>query len=165
MSVQIPRTDAETEAGTKGEVQLLPPWSDQHQFRSIVLVTTKDHSRQFRRVSRSSNERPSDTCHGTTDTLLELSTRTRWWKTRGGVRTEIGELPEARARRRAAPTVVLTLSIPLPGSRPRRGAAGADPRVLTARQRPQGGQLCPNAVCRREGGEGCHAVPSHPNRR
>ena len=70
--VQIPRTEAETEAGTEGEGQLLPPWCDQHQFRSIVLVTNKDHSRRFRRVLDRTYERPSDTCRGTTDALLEL---------------------------------------------------------------------------------------------
>src|SRR5499427_8137202 len=44
--VQIPIT----EAGTNDEAQALPPWCDQHQFRSIVLVTARDHSRRWRRV-------------------------------------------------------------------------------------------------------------------
>ena len=48
--VRIPRTEAETEAGTEGEGRALPPWCDQHQFRSIVLVTARDHSRRWRRV-------------------------------------------------------------------------------------------------------------------
>jgi hypothetical protein len=38
--LQIPRT----EAGTEGEGQVLPPWCDQHQFRSIVFVAARDHS-------------------------------------------------------------------------------------------------------------------------
>ena len=44
--VQIPRTDA----GTEGEGQVLPPWCDRHQFRSIVFVAARDHSRRVRRV-------------------------------------------------------------------------------------------------------------------
>jgi hypothetical protein len=44
--MQIPGT----EAGTEGEGQVLPPWCDQHQFRSIVFVAARDHSRRWRRV-------------------------------------------------------------------------------------------------------------------
>jgi hypothetical protein len=44
--VQIPRTDV----GTEGERQVLAPWCDQHQFRSIVFVAARDHSRRLRRV-------------------------------------------------------------------------------------------------------------------
>src|SRR6516165_6928547 len=42
--VQIPGT----EDGTTGEGQVFPPWCDQHQFRSIVFVTSRDHSRRVR---------------------------------------------------------------------------------------------------------------------
>ena len=44
--VQIPRT----EGGTTGEGKVFPPWCDQHQFRSIVFVTSRDHSRRVRLV-------------------------------------------------------------------------------------------------------------------
>src|SRR5712675_3612421 len=44
--VQIPRTDA----GTEGEGEVLPAWCDQHQFRSVVFVAARDHSRRVRRV-------------------------------------------------------------------------------------------------------------------
>src|SRR5215831_20024419 len=44
--VQIPIT----EAGTEGESRVLPPWCDQHLFRSIVFVAARDHSRRTRRV-------------------------------------------------------------------------------------------------------------------
>src|SRR5208282_3534173 len=43
--VQISRID-----GTEGEGRVLPPWCDEHQLRSIVVVATKDHSRRLRRV-------------------------------------------------------------------------------------------------------------------
>jgi hypothetical protein len=44
--VEIPRT----EAGTEGEGQVLPLGCNQHQFRSIVFVAGRDHSRRVRRV-------------------------------------------------------------------------------------------------------------------
>jgi uncharacterized SAM-binding protein YcdF (DUF218 family) len=89
--VQIPRTEAETEAGTEGEAQLLAPWCDQHQFRSIVLVTTRDHSRRLRRVlDRVMKGHPT----GVTvqPARYSIFDPDQWWKTRDGVRTEIIEL-------------------------------------------------------------------------
>jgi len=85
--VQLPRP----EAGTKGEAQVLPQWCDQHQFRSIVFVAAKDHSRRSRRVlDRAMKGHPTR--------VIIRSTRyssfdpDRWWETREGVRTEIVEL-------------------------------------------------------------------------
>ena len=85
--VQIPRTDV----GTEGEGQVLPPWSDQHEFRSIVFVAEKDHSRRLRRVlDRAMKGHP-------TRVTVEPARYSsfdpeRWWETRDGVRTEIVEL-------------------------------------------------------------------------
>jgi len=84
--LRIPR-DA---AGTEGEAQVLPPWCDENQFRSIVLVAGADHSRRLRRVmdramkghSTSVTIRPSRYSSFDPD---------RWWETRGGVRMEIVE--------------------------------------------------------------------------
>jgi len=85
--VEIPRT----EAGTEGEGQVLPPWCEQHQFRSIVFVAAGDHSRRVRRVlDRAMNGHPTH--------VMVRSERyssfdpDRWWKTHGGVRTEMVEL-------------------------------------------------------------------------
>src|SRR6516225_1872074 len=36
-----------TEDGTEGEAQVFPLWCDQHQFRSIVFVAARDHSRRL----------------------------------------------------------------------------------------------------------------------
>src|SRR6185312_4726368 len=36
--------------GTESEGEVLPQWCDEHQLRSIVFVTSKDHSRRSRRV-------------------------------------------------------------------------------------------------------------------
>jgi hypothetical protein len=85
--VRIPRTDA----GTEGEGQVLPAWCDQHQFRSIVIVATTDHSRRLRRVlDRSMKGHP-------TSVAIQPSRYSqfdpdRWWETRGGIRTAIIEL-------------------------------------------------------------------------
>jgi uncharacterized SAM-binding protein YcdF (DUF218 family) len=84
--VQISRID-----GTEGEAQALPLWCDKHQLRSIVVVATKDHSRRLRRVlDRVMRGRPTRV---TVESARYSSfDPDRWWKTRGGVRTEIVEL-------------------------------------------------------------------------
>ena len=64
--MQIPGT----EAGTEGEGQVLPPWCAQHQFRSIVFVAARDHSRRWRRVLNRVMKGPPDTCDGSTGALL-----------------------------------------------------------------------------------------------
>jgi hypothetical protein len=85
--VQIPRADA----GTEGEGQVLPPWCDQHQFRSIVLVAARDHTRRLRRVldramkGRSTRVTVRPARYSSFDP-------DRWWETRDGIRTEIIEL-------------------------------------------------------------------------
>ena len=85
--VQIPRTDV----GTEGEGQALPPWCDQHQFRSIVLVAARDHSRRLRRVlDRVMKGHPTRVT--VQPARYSSFDPDRWWETRGGVRTEIVEL-------------------------------------------------------------------------
>jgi hypothetical protein len=85
--VQIPRTDA----STGGEGEVLPPWCDQHRFRSIVFVAARDHSRRLRRVLNRVMKghrtrvmvRPEHYSSFDPD---------RWWQTRDGLRREIIEL-------------------------------------------------------------------------
>jgi len=89
--VRIPRTETEAEAGTEGEGRALPPWCDQHQFRSIVLVTARDHSRRWRRVlDRVMKGHPTRVT--VQPARYSIFDPDRWWKTRGGVRKEIVEL-------------------------------------------------------------------------
>ena len=85
--VQIPVT----EAGTEAENQVLPPWCEQHQFRSIVFVAARDHSRRLRRVlDRAMKGHPTRvTVRPERYSNFDAD---RWWKTRTGVRTEIIEL-------------------------------------------------------------------------
>jgi len=84
--VQIPRTDS----GTEGEGQVLPPWCDQHEFRSIMFVVARDHSRRIRRVLNRVMKG-----HSTRVTVQPARYSgfdpDRWWETRGGIRTEIEE--------------------------------------------------------------------------
>jgi hypothetical protein len=85
--VQIPRTDA----GTKGEGQVLPPWCDEHQLRSIVFVAARDHSRRLRRVlDRVMKGHPTRVT--VRPERYSSFDPDRWWETRDGTRTEIIEL-------------------------------------------------------------------------
>jgi hypothetical protein len=84
---QIPRT----EAGTEAEGQVLPQWCDQHQFRSIVIVTARDHSRRVRRMlDRVMKGHPTRVT--VQPARYSSFDPDRWWETRDGVRTEIVEL-------------------------------------------------------------------------
>jgi hypothetical protein len=80
-----------TDAGTEGAGQVLPPWCEQHQFRSIVFVAARDHSRRVRRVlDRAMKSHPT---HVTVRSARYSSfDPDQWWKTRAGVRTEMVEL-------------------------------------------------------------------------
>jgi hypothetical protein len=85
--ISITRSDA----GTEGEGQVLAAWCDQHQFRSIVFVTTKDHSRRVQhvldRVMKGHQTRAMvRAAH------FSSFDPDRWWQTRSGVRTGIVEL-------------------------------------------------------------------------
>jgi hypothetical protein len=85
--VQIPVA----EAGTEAENQVLPPWCDQHQFRSIVFVAARDHSRRLRRVLvRAMKGHPTRVM--VRPARYSIFDPDRWWETRDGVRTEISEL-------------------------------------------------------------------------
>lgn len=77
--------------GTESEAEALPRWCAEHHYRAIILVTTADHSRRTRRVLKRAMRGQSTkvivhlTPYGTFDP-------NRWWRTRGGVRTEVVEL-------------------------------------------------------------------------
>jgi hypothetical protein len=78
-------------AGTEDEGRALPGWCRERRFRSVVVVTTSDHSRRLRRLlRRSMNGHP-------TRVMVRASRFSRfnpdrWWGTRLGVRTGIVEL-------------------------------------------------------------------------
>jgi hypothetical protein len=85
--VQISRTDA----GTEGAGEVLPAWCDQHQFRSVVFVAARDHSRRLQRVlDRVMKGHPTRVM--VQPARCSSFDPDRWWETRVGVRTEIIEL-------------------------------------------------------------------------
>jgi hypothetical protein len=77
--------------GTEDESLVVPQWCDEHRFESIIVVASKDHSRRMRRVLDRAMK-------GHLTRVIVQSARysgfdpDRWWKTRGGIRTEIIEL-------------------------------------------------------------------------
>src|SRR5215467_1588668 len=84
--VQIPRTDV----GTQGEGQVLPPWCDQHQFRSIVFVAERDHSRRVRRMlDRVMKGHPTRVT--VRPERYSNFDPDRWWDSRGGIRAALIE--------------------------------------------------------------------------
>jgi hypothetical protein len=80
-----------TVTGTEAEGNSLFDWCDQKKFRSVLVVSTADHSRRLRRVLRRSGRG-----HPVKVTVRSASFSAfdpdRWWDTRRGIRTEIVEL-------------------------------------------------------------------------
>jgi hypothetical protein len=78
-------------AGTREEGQVLPGWIEQRRFRSVVLVTTSDHSRRVGRVLRRALK-------GQPVTLIVQPSHyskydpEHWWQTRDNLMTGIIEL-------------------------------------------------------------------------
>jgi hypothetical protein len=81
----------ELDVGTQGEAGVLPRWCDQQRLRSIVLVTTTDHSRRLRRVLDRSMKGHS-THVAVRPSRYSQFDPDRWWETHGGIRTEIVEI-------------------------------------------------------------------------
>jgi uncharacterized SAM-binding protein YcdF (DUF218 family) len=85
--MQIPRS----EDGTKGEGEVFPAWCDQHQFGSVVFVTSRDHSRRMRlvldRVMKGHTTRVA-----VEPARYSVFDPDRWWETRDGIRIELIEL-------------------------------------------------------------------------
>ena len=83
---QIPRV-----IGTEAEGQELPEWCDRHQFRFVVLVSSRSHSRRIRRILQR-------TMQGHQTKVIVRPARysafdpDRWWETREGLRSGIVEL-------------------------------------------------------------------------
>lgn len=78
-------------AGTEDEGPALADWCDQHQFHSVVVVSTADHSRRLRRVFRRSmkGRQTRVTVRAVRYLVFDPD---RWWESHGGIRIEIEEL-------------------------------------------------------------------------
>jgi hypothetical protein len=84
---QIPRAVA----GTEDEGRVLPPWCDEHRFRSVIVVSTSDHSRRLRRVlGRSMRGHPTRV--SVRPARYSQFDPGGWWHTRGGTRIAVVEL-------------------------------------------------------------------------
>ncbi len=77
--------------GTTDEGPLLSEWCERQGLRSIVVVTSPDHSRRTARVLRRSLKRTPVTVTVRVTPYSSFDPD-RWWQTRSGVRTEIVEL-------------------------------------------------------------------------
>jgi hypothetical protein len=77
--------------GTEDEGPALADWCDQHRFRSVVVVSTADHSRRLRRVlHRFMKGHPTKVTVRSARYLV--FDPDRWWETHAGIRTEVEEL-------------------------------------------------------------------------
>jgi len=85
--VKIPRS----EAGSEGEGEVLAPWCDQQQLRSVVFVASRDHSRRIRRVLNRDMKGHAVRVTVQAERYSNFDPD-RWWETRTGIRTEIIEL-------------------------------------------------------------------------
>jgi len=83
---QIPRNVP----GTEDIGRVLPDWCDQQGFRSVVVVSTSDHSRRLRRVLHRSMQghRTKVTVRSARYSVFDPD---RWWESHEGTRTEIEE--------------------------------------------------------------------------
>jgi hypothetical protein len=78
-------------SGTEDEGPVLAEWCDQHRFRSVVVVSSADHSRRLRRVlHRSMKGHPTRVTVRSARYLV--FDPDRWWEAHGGIRTEAEEL-------------------------------------------------------------------------
>ena len=70
---------------------MLAAWCDQHGFRSVVVVSSSDHSRRLHRVlhrSMKGHQTRVATCSAR-DSAFDPD---RWWQSHRGIRTEVVEL-------------------------------------------------------------------------
>jgi len=78
-------------SGTEDEGPVLAKWCDQHGYRSVVVVSTADHSRRLRRLLHRSmkGHQTRVTAHSARYSEFDPD---RWWQSRRGIRTEVAEL-------------------------------------------------------------------------
>ncbi len=77
-------------AGTNDEGAALPSWCSARGYRSVLLVTTADHSRRARRILQRDMQRSG------VKVLIRASRYSgfdpdSWWQTRSGIRIELVE--------------------------------------------------------------------------
>jgi hypothetical protein len=78
-------------SGSEGEGPVLASWCDQQGFRSIVVVSTSDHSRRLRRVLHRSMKGHRTRVKARSAHYSAFDPD-QWWRSRRGIRTEVVEL-------------------------------------------------------------------------
>jgi hypothetical protein len=78
-------------AGSEDEGPVLAAWCDQQRFRSVVVVSTADHSRRLRRMLHRSMKGHS-TLVAVRSARYSTFRPEHWWESHGGTRTEVEEL-------------------------------------------------------------------------
>jgi hypothetical protein len=77
--------------GSEDEARILPDWADHNRVRSIVLVTSRDHSRRLTRAMRRAVQgRPIVV--RVRSAQLSAFDPDRWWQSRRGLRIGLVEL-------------------------------------------------------------------------
>src|SRR5579863_3915597 len=76
--------------GTEDEGPVLARWCNEHQFHSVVLVGSREHSRRLRRVLRRSMKGHQTALTVCASRYSEFDPA-RWWTSRSGIRAEIIE--------------------------------------------------------------------------
>ena len=85
--VLIPRSAS----GSQQEAEILPQWCEEQRYRSVVLITSGDHSRRLSRIMRRSLRGHQVTMAIHISPYADFNLES-WWKTRAGVREGIFEL-------------------------------------------------------------------------
>lgn len=77
--------------GSGDEGPVLAAWCDQNGFRSVVIVSSSDHSRRLRRVLHRSmkGHQTKVTAHSSRYSVFDPD---QWWRSHRGIRTEVAEL-------------------------------------------------------------------------
>jgi hypothetical protein len=78
-------------AGTEDEGRALPGWCRDRRLRTVVVVTTSDHSRRLRRLLRRSMNGHETRVSVRASRFSQFDPE-RWWGTRTGLRTGVVEL-------------------------------------------------------------------------
>ena len=84
-------TIALSPSGTEDEGRVLPQWAQHHNVRSILIVSTPDHSRRLERVMRraTASSPLRVTVYAARHSTFDPD---NWWENRGSLRTGIVEL-------------------------------------------------------------------------
>jgi hypothetical protein len=78
-------------AGSDDESRVIPEWCRERGLRSVVVVTTADHSRRLRRLLRRSMKGQAAAVAVRAARFSQFDPET-WWQTREGTRVEVIEL-------------------------------------------------------------------------